>query len=170
MADTYELIASSTVGSGGASSIDFSSISSSFTDLIVKISARTNKTGQVDDYAKISFNGSSANQTAKYIYGLGSGSAGSYSENLIYSPADATDATANTFGNSEFYITNYSVTSNKVLSADGVLENNGTTAVSTLTAGLWSITTAINQITLTPYNGTLFLQYSTAYLYGVKKS
>jgi hypothetical protein len=40
MANTFTLIASSTVGSGGAASIDFTSISSTYTDLVVKLSLR----------------------------------------------------------------------------------------------------------------------------------
>ena len=38
---TYTLISSVTVGAGGASSIDFTSIPSTYTDLLVKISARS---------------------------------------------------------------------------------------------------------------------------------
>ena len=41
MANTYELIASSTVGAGGASSIDFNSIPNTYTDLLVKLSGRS---------------------------------------------------------------------------------------------------------------------------------
>jgi hypothetical protein len=37
MANTFELIASSTVGSGGAANIDFTSIPATFTDLCLSI-------------------------------------------------------------------------------------------------------------------------------------
>ena len=37
MANTYVLISSSTVGSGGAASIDFSSIPATYTDLVLKL-------------------------------------------------------------------------------------------------------------------------------------
>ena len=40
MATTFTKIASVTVGSGGASSIDFTSIPSTYTDLCVKLSTR----------------------------------------------------------------------------------------------------------------------------------
>ena len=56
MANTYTLIASNTVGSGGAASISFSSIPSTYTDLLVKISTRDN-TGSFNDML-LTFNGS----------------------------------------------------------------------------------------------------------------
>jgi hypothetical protein len=39
-----------------------------------------------------------------------------------------------------------------------------------LTASLWSNTAAITSITVLPTTGTSFNQYSTATLYGIKKS
>ena len=49
MANTYVLIASSTIGSGGGSSFDFTSIPSTYTDLLVKYSCRQNtSTGNGD--------------------------------------------------------------------------------------------------------------------------
>ena len=86
MANTFELIASSTVGAGGASSIDFTSIPATFTDLVVKLSGRsTYSGGGVADYAVIGFNGVTTNQTMKYLYGTGS-AAGSFSDTTIYAP------------------------------------------------------------------------------------
>ena len=83
---------------------------------------------------------------------------------------EGTDSTANTFANGEFYIPNYAGSTNKSVSADGVTENNATAARATLTAGLWSNTAAINQITLLPIAGGTFAQYSTATLYGISNS
>ena len=48
MADTYTLISSVTVGAGGASSIDFTSIPATYTDLLVKFSLRTDFNGWRD--------------------------------------------------------------------------------------------------------------------------
>ena len=80
-------------------------------------------------------------------------------------------ATANTFGNMEIYIPNYAGSSNKSVSVNQVGEDNAATAYATLLAGLWSNTAAITSIKLTPFSGgASFVQYSTAYLYGVKNA
>jgi hypothetical protein len=78
-------------------------------------------------------------------------------------------ATASTFNNADLYIPNYAGSNNKSFSIDSVSENNGTAAVASLFAGLWSQTAAITSITLTSRNGN-FDQYSTAYLYGVNNA
>lgn len=168
MANTFELIASSTVGAGGASSIDFSSIPSTYTDLCIKLSGR-NTNAQNSIEVRIKLNNVTTNLSARDIEGAGSGTPGSVSNTYIPSVISAGNDTANTFGNVEFYIPNYAGSTNKSLSADGVSENNGTTAYAYLTAGLWSNTAAINQVTLYFSSGN-FAQYSTAYLYGVKNA
>lgn len=170
MANTFVQIGSTvTVGSGGAASIDFSSIPSTYTDLVLKLSARTAKTGQSDDYAQIAFNGVSTNRSMRLLFGNGS-TAGSQSQTSIYSALNADGSTASSFGSTEFYIPNYAGSTNKSLSTEGVNETNATTAVMMMAAGLWSSTAAINQITLTSFYGSNFLQYSTASLYGIKNS
>lgn len=170
MANTYTLIASSVVGAGGATNIDFSSIPSTYTDLLIKMSARSNKS-DVDQLFTVAFNGSTTNSNSKNLQGDGStGSSGS-SATLIFAIGDGNNSTASVFGNCEIYITNYANTSyNKSSSMDGVSETNATNVGSILQAGLWSNTAAINRITLTPNGGQTILQYSTAYLYGIKNS
>ena len=167
MANTYTLISSVTVGSGGASSIDFTSIPSTYTDLLVKVSTRYDNANV--NYATLSFNGSSANFTYRSLEGSGS-AAGSY--NGTTGPFGVTTIstyTANTFSNIEVYIPNYAGSTNKSYSSDAVSENNATTAYADLIAGLWTQTTAINRVTLNATTGN-FVQYSTAYLYGIKNS
>ena len=166
MANTYTLIASSTVGSGGASSIDFTSIPSTYTDLVLLISARSGG-GTVQDL-KMQINASATSTTNKYLEGNGASAAsGSASANVI-GAIPGTSMTANTFNNIQVYLPNYAGSTNKSFSSDYVEETNGTTAYAGILAGLWSSTAAINQLTLT--NGGNFVQYSTAYLYGVKNS
>ena len=169
MANTFELIASSTVGSGGASSIDFTSISSTYTDLCLKVSARGNYAG-VGGTLKIEFNGSTSNLSSKLLESSGS-SAYSYNATSTLQIAGGTNAnnTASTFGNAEFYIPNYAGSTNKSVSIDGTGENNATENYQGLTAGLWSNTAAITSIKLVIVAAN-FVQYSTAYLYGVKNS
>jgi hypothetical protein len=168
MANTFELIASSTVGSGGAASISFSSIPSTYTDLCLKVSARAD-TSTVAMIA--TFNGSTSGYSNKRLYGTGSSVASdSYlTTGIICVLCNDSTYTANTFANGEMYIPNYAGSTYKSASLDGVSENNATTAYAMLTAGLWSNTAAITSITLTPTSGNV-VQYSTAYLYGVKNA
>jgi len=169
MPNTFELIASSTVGSGGASSIDFTSIPSTYTDLVILGSTRNNESHIYGD-VYYQFNGASTNRTARYVEGSGSvASSATQSSNGVGSN-QGNSATANTFSNFQIYIPNYAGANNKSSSADGVSENNGTTAYATLTANLWSQTSAINQVTLSTTVGYSFQQFSTAYLYGVKNA
>lgn len=173
------LIGSVTVGSGGASTIDFSSIPSTYTDLCLKLSLRSSNNSNARDYFMMRFNGSSSSiYSNRWMMGYdggstvsNSGSAQSYQNTFV---GNANDATANTFGNAEIYFPNYAGSTNKSLSADWVAENNASTFYAVgLTAGLWASTSAINQITIYPGNPTPsgnFSQYSTAYLYGIKNS
>jgi hypothetical protein len=171
MPNTFELIASSTVGSGGAASIDFTSIPSTFTDLCLKISVRGTSAANIIG-CRMAFNGTSlsTNWTRRQLEGNGSTatSQNATTSNLGYPPA--ANMTASTFSNIEAYIPNYAGSTNKSVSVDSVGEGNSTSDVyADLVALLWSNTAAINQITLTPDSGS-FAQYSTAYLYGVKNA
>jgi hypothetical protein len=167
MATTFTQIASVTVGSGGAASIAFTSIPSTYTDLVVKISGRNTSSG---DWFNLNFNSSTANFSGRQLFGTGGGV-------FSYTKTDGTEAfvnnnsstTASTFSNSEIYIPNYSGSANKSFSVDSVTENNGATAYAVLYAGLWSNTAAITSLTFTPNANTL-AQYTTATLYGISKS
>ena len=165
MADTFYKIASVTVGAGGASSIDFTSIPSTYTDLVIKLSTRW---AVADLDTSISFNGSTTSFTARRLYGSGSAVA-SDTRARTAGLADSSGYTASTFANSEIYIPNYAGSNNKSYSVDSVTENNGTVSYALLAAGLWSNTAAITSITLSESTNT-FAQYSTATLYGIKNS
>jgi hypothetical protein len=165
---TFTLIESVTVGSGGAASIDFTSIPATYTDLVLKISARD--TG--DNQAKIQFNlGSPTGYTNRVLEGDGAttySNSASGSASINGYTVNFGGRTANTFGNADIYIPSYAGSSNKSFSSDGVEENNATTAYAKMFAGLWSNTTAITSVKLIAT--TLFVEHSTAYLYGVSNA
>ncbi len=171
MPDTFIKIASVTVGAGGASSIDFTSIPSTYTDLCVKLSVRTDGTGA--PWLLLRFNGSTSSYTQRYLYGTGAAAAsttlGTANYMNLAAAINSTSQTASTFANAEVYLPNYAGSNNKSVSTDTGQENNATTAYATLAAGLWSNTSAINQVTFYPETGN-FAQYSTATLYGIKSS
>jgi len=167
---TYKAIATTTIGAGGASTIDFSSIPSTYTDLQILVSARGTNASYVNFYVGIKFNNVTTNLTSRVLLGSGS-SAFSFSDTKIYVPVSGGNATSNSFGSAQFYIPNYAGSAYKSLLAEGVSETNGTAVDMYLTGGLWSSTAAINQITLyDPFSYHNFAQYSTATLYGISKS
>jgi hypothetical protein len=168
MANTFELIASSTVGVLGAASIDFTSIPSTYTDLCLNVSVRGSFVA-LNDSLYVNVNGSTANQTGRVLLGDGS-TAGSQSfSRIVGRDIPGVAATSNTFSNISIYCPNYAGSSFKSFSIDDVMENNGTTVVMGISANLWSITSAITSLSLVPASGN-FVQYSTAYLYGVKNA
>jgi hypothetical protein len=169
MPNTFIKIATVTVGAGGAASMAFSSIPSTYTDLCVKISARTNRTN-IADSILASLNGSSSNFSWRIIEGDGASAYSANSTTGLVGIATGANATANTFSNVEFYIPNYAGSTNKSISSDAVMEQNTTTSYLDLIANLWSNTAAINSITLTSSNSANFVQYTTATLYGISKS
>lgn len=168
MANTYVKIGSTVeVGALGAASMDFTSISSAYTDLLLKISGRA---AGVTDFGSIliALNSSGTGFTNRQIVGTGSAAVSNTGTTAV-GPAPGTLITASTFNNVEIYIPNYAGSSNKSYSYDAVLENNATGARTILGSGLWSNTAAITSISITTDSGN-FVQYSTASLYGIKKN
>jgi hypothetical protein len=168
MAYTYSKIASYTVGSGGISEVSFLAIPQNYTDLVIKASSRTTRTGSTLNILFVTLNTLTTNQTTRVIYGDGSGSASTVDTGIWSLVASTDAATANTFGNSELYIPNYTSSNFKSMSTDGVSENNGTTAYAVMNAGLWSSTDAINSISIASSTSNALKQYSTFTLYGIK--
>ena len=169
---TFTLIASSTVGAGGAANFDFTSIPSTYTDLVVKLSGRTTGSLSRSESIYLQFNGvTTSSYSYRFLQGSGSAaSSGNASTTFIYiGEQNQSPSTASTFGNVDIYIPNYAGSTNKSLSVDNVQEDNQTQAYATLVAGLWSNTAAITSIKLYPTVST-FAQHSTAYLYGIVKS
>ena len=112
-------------------------------------------------------NGATTNLSSRAIYGDGSGTA-SFNESLITGQITISLNTANTFANNEFTFPNYtSTTVNKPVSADLVTENNATTALQMLEAGLWSSTAAITSLDLVCGGSASFVSGSTFTLYGL---
>ena len=174
MADTFIKIATVTVGSGGASSIEFTGIPAIYTDLCVKFSTRGVGSYDVIQTSIYFNNDNSALYSQRVVYG-NNGSTGSSSTsgggNFILQYSQAANTTANTFGSGEMYIPNYAGSTNKSVSFDTVAENNSTTGyILGLTAGLYASTNAINRIFLGTNGVGNWAQYSTATLYGISKS
>jgi hypothetical protein len=166
MPNTYVAIATVTVGAGGASTIEFTSIPQTYTDLLVKISARGNPS-YVNSSFFIEPNGLTTSKTARRLYGNGSSASTDTNE---YIEGNGSISTALVFANLEIYIPNYTSSNYKSISIDNVTENNATLAYTFFISILWSNTSAITSLTFNPYSTDIFNQYSTATLYGIKNS
>jgi hypothetical protein len=173
MPATYVNIATTTLGSN-TTSVTFSGIPSTYTDLVVRMSVRGNDSTP-SDWALVRFNSDTAtNYSVTRVFGDGvtanSGRNSSATSTRIFGAATAAGATANTFSNLEIYIPSYTASQNKPFSAFGASENNATTAEIAANAGLWRNTATISSMAITPFGSTLWLSGSTFYLYGIKNS
>jgi hypothetical protein len=159
-----ELIEAKTLSSN-TTTVSFTSIPSTYTDLKVLVSARSTR-GSDAENIYIGFNTSTSSFTMKQIIGEGSGTPASYSLDRLIGVLNGATAIANTFNNLEINIPNYTSSNNKSFSAYAVQEANQTLAYSQLTAGLWSNSAAINSIEFT-VQFTQIAAGSTFYLYGI---
>lgn len=170
MPNTFTLIAASTVGSGGTASIDFTSIPATYTDLVLKMSLRSSVTDSSDPYDLVFTLNSTSTIASRVLRANGSTvSSNSITDRILRAGPVPSNWTSSTFSNGEIYIPNYAGSQNKSWSSDAVTENNSTSADMSLVAGLTSIAAAITSITIAGLAGN-FVQYSTAYLYGVKNA
>ena len=166
------LISSQTLASSAAT-VTFSSIPATYTDLVLRVSARVaSAVSQTDMY--IYTNGSQTNNSDTILYSNGSTV---YSARNINAPAewyggqvDGASATTSTFSSAEYYYPNYAGSANKVGLAFMVSENNSATLNSILVgAELRSNTAAITSI-IFDSNGANFVSGSSFYLYGISKT
>lgn len=172
MATTYTLISSNVLASD-QTTITFSSIPQTYTDLSLRVSGRANQNSNFD--LLLSFNGTNSGYSYTYISGNGSSAStlrGSSQTNIpMYSLITASGSTANAFANIEIYIPNYTGSSYvKQVGGYGVNEiNSASGAIITAISGLNNFTSAITSISLTVGSGG-YLTGSSFYLYGIKSS
>jgi hypothetical protein len=155
-----KLIETKTLGTAAAS-IEFTSIPQTFTDLVCLISASTDNTST---RAVLSFN-TGGTYTVRMLFGTGT-TVGSNTEATHFRVTNNTEA--NTFASSEIYIPNYTLSNAKSFSTNAVTEQNTSFSVQSIIAGLWSETSAITSIGLTPILGN-FTSGSVFSLYGITK-
>jgi hypothetical protein len=167
--NSYESIATVTLGSA-ASSISFSSIPSTFTNLQLRCLTKTSASGA--PYAmQIRFNGDTGNNYA-YHRLIGNGSAASSlgttsaaQASLNYMP---TSAESNVFAGGVVDILDYTNTSkNTVHRTLGGYDANGS-GYATFFSGVWLNTAAVTSITVISESGSNLAQYSSFALYGIK--
>ena len=175
MPATYTLISSNVLASSAAS-VTFSSIPATYTDLVLRVSARcTGGAGQVQLGIRFNSNSSAIySDTSVRGYGAGFGSArvsgSTESYQYIYVPAGG--ATSNTFGNTEIYIPSYQVSQNKPFGTFSVAETNSSVAYMGVVASLFSNTSAITSLEISAQwtSAVDIASGSSFYLYGISNA
>lgn len=171
MPATYTLI-SSNVLTSSAANVTFSSIPSTYTDLVLRISARTDNASEIGTLYYRFNNDSSAIYSSTQLRGEGATATSgrtSAATSIQGLYADGANATANTFSNVEIYIPNYLSTTNKPSSGYGAQETNAATAYIRALAGLAAVTSAITRIDIIT-TATNFVSGSSFFLYGISNA
>jgi hypothetical protein len=165
-----QLIETKTLGTAVAS-VAFTSIPQDATDLMLVCSTRLS--GSPVSQLNVQFNssgGTSYSDRTLEADGSSASSSSRTSQPLIRITGNpGTASTANTFSNVQIYIPNYTSSVAKSVSLDGVTENNGTLAYSSIVAGYWNNTAAITSITLTDQNSGNFVIGCMFSLYKITK-
>lgn len=171
---TYQLIASNII-SVNTTNITFSSIPNTYTDLLLRVSARSG--AGPNDAMRVRLNSLNSNNSYTDLRTQGntvsSATVNSASSSgLMVGPVNHWETT-NTFSDSEFYIPNYNSTSAKQMLGSSVAEVPATTVASesiiSVAAGLNTATSAITSLLIQNFNGQFF-PGSSFYLYGIKNS
>lgn len=175
MAATYIPIQSVTLASSAAS-VSFSSIPQTFTDIVVRFSARTDYAGP-NELITCTINGvGGTSYSHTTLIGNGSTVISNRNSSAAYTRIGwsvGSTATANTFGSTEIYLPNYTSIQSKPANSFSVAENNSSTTAGTyinVNANLLSVASAISSIALVPINASNFVAGSTFHLYGIKNS
>lgn len=171
--NSYESIQTYTVGSGGSSTITFSSIPSTYKHLQLRCLVKTDRTSSNLSSTPITFNGDTANNYAVHnIEGNGtaaSASAGTSQPAIDVGRVSGNLSSTNVFGVEIIDILDYANTNKyKTVRMLNGFDNNGSGVIA-FNSGLWQSTSAITSITFgTPYSATVYMQYSSFALYGIR--
>ena len=159
MAVTYEKIATTTLGSN-ASSVTFSSIPSTYTDL--RISCAVTSTAGNNNYVLFNSDGG-ANYSSTYMQGTGSAAQSGRASSAAYGYVDYAGTTGQHTINVD--IMNYSNTT----TYKTYLSRGGDTGTVTIAyVGMWRNTAAISTILIGNGAASGLLTGSTFTLYGIK--
>lgn len=168
--NSYESIATVTVGAGGSSSISFSSIPSTFKHLQVRGISRSTDSANYTQ-TQLTINGVTTNYTLHQLFGDGSaasayGTTGQSSTQFESVSADT--ATASTYGATIIDILDYlDVNKYKTFRILAGFDANGSGRLALSSGMTTANTNAVTSVTLTPRFGN-FKQHTQFALYGIK--
>ena len=156
---TYTPIATTTT-SGTPTTVSFTSISGSYTDLILVSSA----SGSTNAVIQAQFNSdTSTNYSFTYLFGDGSSASSGRASSVNYVRAGRTPSSSSSYAANILQIQNYS---NSTTYKTVIERENDSAASAFASVGLWRNTAAITSILLTISGGN-FTAGSTFTLYGI---
>ena len=171
----YKSIATVSVGSGGSSTIDFTSIPSTYSHLQIRWIARSTYAGTLNQL-EMQFNSDTGTNYVPYhlLYGDGStvGSVGSTAATtrIVFNDIPAATSLANTFMPGIIDLSDYSNTNKyKTVRILYGRDFNGSGQMM-FGSGLWMSTSAITSIKLYVTGGGTFAQYTRFALYGIRSA
>lgn len=162
----YESIATAIVGSGGAPSVTFNTIPSTYKHLQIRAIA---KAVNNDQGYFLQINGdTAANYNTHYMFGTGSGTPTSASNNT-WGGIDVAVTSSSNFSGMVIDILDYSdINKNKTVRTLSGNDNNGSGYIF-FSSGLWRNTAAITSLTIRELlGGGNITEYSSFALYGIK--
>lgn len=170
--NSYESIATVTVGAGGAANVEFTSIPSTYQHLQVRITSRDNRSASVNNNLFVYLNNDTGtNYSYHLLTGDGSSAGadnGSTTDLMIAGSNAASSATSGVMGVSVFDILDYDNTNKyKTTRALTGIDNNGSGLIR-LWSGNWRNTAAITSLKFYPASSATIQQYSSFALYGIK--
>ena len=175
--NSYESIATVTVGSGGASTVDFTSIPSTYKHLQIRGIGRS-LNGSNNASLGVRFNSDSGNNYPFHqIFGDGSsagatgGAANDGYGTALQGPISSSNSLSSTFASVLIDILDYANTNKyKTLRGLAGFDYNGSGQI-TLRSSMWMSTSATTSLSLFTYNSGAaqgFAQYTSFALYGIK--
>jgi len=169
LTSSYESIATVTVGSGGASSVTFSSIPGTYKHLQIRAVIKSTNTNNGSNWLLTANSDTANNYAVHQLYADGStvGSNGTASYGYAYGNQTTGTSNTNIFAVSIMDIFDYSNTNKyKTFRCIGGYDLNGSGDIN-YRSSLWMSTSAITNINIIA-NGWNLAQYSSFALYGVK--
>jgi hypothetical protein len=177
---SYESIATVTVGSGGTSYIEFTSIPSTFKHLQLRGISQTNRATYNTSALKVVLNGDTAANYSSHILSSDPASpstsavaGGAASQTSIAELSTSSSVASNVFGASVVDILDYTNTNKyKTIRFLSGADTNGAASGYAgwigFGSGAWLNTTAVTNVRFYPQFGTTINQYSSFALYGIK--
>lgn len=178
MANTCTLISTYTVGAGGITTISFTSIPQTYTDLKLVYSLKPASGGDIG--IRLNFNSTTTAYSDIYIQALNTTSSPQppakgtnvFAGAAAYAGAmaDSTLSGGNLATNSELYIPNYTAAQGKAFLVSATAEANRNLGFIEEVSSYWGNNAAINRIDFVTNSSANFGQYSVASLYGIKNA
>lgn len=149
--------------SGGVTQLEFANIPSTGKDLLIVFSVR-DRVG--NDTAEIRLNDFTFGYNYRWMRNSGAGGAqSSGSQNYLDSTMVPSTHTANTFGNAQLYIANYTSAADKTIMWESAIPNNSTTWLGIAASMRWAQAPAVSNFKFVHPTTNGIAQFSKASLY-----